>query len=85
MSAEIDITALATEIAERVGKPSPPLMDAEQAAEFLCVPVSWVRKEARAKRIPVVELGRYTRFDPDDLAAWRNSRRAGPRANGKRP
>ena len=84
MSAEIDTTALAEQVATLIGKPTPPLMDAEEAATFLSVPVSWVRKEARAKRLPVVELGRYTRFDPDELAAWRDSRRAGPRVNGKR-
>jgi excisionase family DNA binding protein len=70
---------IADQLAELVGKPTPPLMTAEQAAEFLCVPVTWVRAEARAGRIPAVRLGRYTRFDPDELTAWRRARQVGPR------
>jgi excisionase family DNA binding protein len=55
-----------------------PLIDANGAAELLSVPRSWVLSEARAARIPHVRLGRYVRFDPDELAAWWQTRARGP-------
>jgi len=55
------------------------LLNAEQAAELLNVPVSWVRAEARAGRIPCVRLGRYVRFEADELRLWWATRRQGPR------
>jgi excisionase family DNA binding protein len=55
-----------------------PLMDARQAGRLLNVPPSWVLAEARADRIPHIRLGRYVRFDADELAVWWRSRRRGP-------
>lgn len=54
------------------------LLTAEQAGELLGVPASWVLAEARADRIPHVRLGRYVRFDADELALWWRSRAQGP-------
>ena len=54
-----------------------PLLDADGAAELLNVPKSWVLTEARADRIPHVRLGRYVRFDADDLREWAQERRRG--------
>lgn len=54
------------------------LVEAERAAELLAVPKTWVLAEARADRIPHVRLGRYVRFDPDELVAWWRARRRGP-------
>ncbi len=54
------------------------LIDAKAAAELLGVPPSWVLAQARANRIPHVRLGRYVRFEPDELAAWWAKRRRGP-------
>lgn len=60
------------------------LIDASAAAELLSVPVSWVRAEARADRIPHVRLGRYVRFDPAELFEWaHNGRHRGPRGGGR--
>lgn len=55
------------------------LLDAEGAAALLNVPASWVLAEARASRIPHVRLGRYVRFDRDELQAWAGARGRGPR------
>ncbi len=56
-----------------------PLLTAGQAAELLNVPVSFVRAEARANRVPHVRLGaRYVRFEADALEAWWANRRRGP-------
>lgn len=60
------------------------LIDAQAAAELLGVPKSWVLAEARADRIPHVRLGRYVRFEPDELRAWWAKRRRGPVAAGQR-
>jgi excisionase family DNA binding protein len=61
--------------------PSSALMNAQQAGELLNVPASWVMAEARADRIPHVRLGRYVRFDPDELVVWWQSRARGPWRN----
>ncbi len=46
------------------------LVDAAVIAERLGVPVSWVRESARSGAIPCVRLGRYVRFDLDDVDRW---------------
>jgi excisionase family DNA binding protein len=47
-----------------------PLLTAAEAAELLAVPPSWLLAQARAGQVPHVRLGRYVRFDRDQLAAW---------------
>jgi excisionase family DNA binding protein len=61
------------------------LMRAEEAAEQLGVPKSWVLAEARADRIPHVRLGKYVRFDPRELEVWWRSRARGPRRRDVAP
>jgi len=46
------------------------LLTADQVAERLGVPKSWVYARARAGRIPTVRLGRYYRFRPAALEDW---------------
>jgi excisionase family DNA binding protein len=46
------------------------LLTAEQVAEMLSVPVSWVRESTRSGVIPHIKLGRYTRFELADVEAW---------------
>lgn len=46
------------------------LLDAKEIAARLGVPESWVRESARSGAIPHVRLGRYVRFDLDDVEAW---------------
>lgn len=71
---------LAAELAALIGQQvTPPLLDAGQAAAILNVPQSWVAAEARAGRIPHVRLGRYVRFNRDELIAWCEGRAVGPR------
>jgi len=55
-----------------------PLLTAEEAAELLNVSKWWVRKEARANRIPHVPLGRNVRFDAEALEDWWRARLQGP-------
>ncbi|OJU83504.1 MAG: hypothetical protein BGO11_13360 [Solirubrobacterales bacterium 70-9] len=57
-----------------------PLLDAEGAAELLAVPKTWILAEARAGRIPHRRLGRYVRFDTEELLEWVDgNRHFGPR------
>jgi excisionase family DNA binding protein len=46
------------------------LVDAAAVAELLGVPTSWVREQVRAGAIPHVRLGRYVRFDLEDVHRW---------------
>jgi excisionase family DNA binding protein len=58
------------------------LLDAKQAGELLAVPPTWLLAEARRNRIPHVRLGRYVRFDPEELEAWWRARMRGPLRTG---
>ena len=49
------------------------------AARYLNVPVSWVYEHVRPgteDRLPAVKLGKYLRFDPRDLRAYIDAKRA---------
>jgi excisionase family DNA binding protein len=46
------------------------LLTANEVAEWLAVPVSWVRESTRSGAMPHVELGRYKRYREDDVARW---------------
>ena len=60
-----------------------PLIDAAAAARLLGVPKTWIRTAARADRIPNIKIGRYRRFDRDELLAWAHARQRGPVASGR--
>lgn len=46
------------------------LLTADEVAELLAVPVSWVRESTRSGAMPHVELGRYRRYRRDQVEAW---------------
>jgi len=46
------------------------LLTADEVAERLGVTKGWVWAQARAGRIPQVQLGRYRRFREDALDEW---------------
>jgi hypothetical protein len=72
------VTALAAAII--AGTPTPgALLDAEEAGRLLNVKASWLLSEARHDRVPWVPVGRYVRFNADDLLAWAAGRSRGPR------
>jgi len=54
------------------------LLTAEEVADMLGVPKTWVYAETRAGRMPHVALGRYRRYHRDALAAWVAERERGP-------
>lgn len=58
--------------------PGSRLLKADDVGQMLGVKPSWVYAQARAKRIPHVRLGRYTRFNQASIAAWAAEREEGP-------
>lgn len=58
----------------------PALLDASQAGVLFNVPASWLLAQARENRVPHCRLGRYVRFDRDELLAWaKTDQHFGPR------
>lgn len=53
------------------------LLTADEVASRLKVRSSWVKKAARANRIPHVMVGRYVRFSWPDIEAWIESQKQG--------
>jgi excisionase family DNA binding protein len=49
------------------------LVDAAAIAERLSVPKSWILESARSGAMPCVRLGRYVRFDEEDVDRWLES------------
>lgn len=54
----------------------------QEAAELLRVPVSWLYERTRTNSVPHVKLGKYLRFDRDELAAWVDGLRRDGRGPG---
>jgi len=46
------------------------LLIAEEVAELLAVPASWVRQATRTGALPHVRLGRYVRYQRATVFAW---------------
>jgi hypothetical protein len=46
------------------------LREARGVADWLGVPVSWVRESTRSGAMPCVELSRYRRYVRADVAEW---------------
>ena len=62
------------------------LLDAREVAEWLGVPVSWVRESTRSGAMPCMRLGRYVRFELAAVEAWlKECRRPGPAILLRRP
>jgi excisionase family DNA binding protein len=55
-----------------------PLLTAEQVAEKLGVPKSWVYEQSRRGVIPTVTLGRYRRFRAQAIEEWIEEQEEGP-------
>jgi excisionase family DNA binding protein len=54
-----------------------PLVDADQLATTLGVPVTWIETAARQGRIPSLEFGRWRRFRRSEVEAAVRSAREG--------
>jgi excisionase family DNA binding protein len=49
------------------------LPDAQEVAEWLNVPIAWVRESTRSGALPCVELGRYRRYERAAIEEWLKS------------
>ena len=59
------------------------LMTVQQVAELLQVPVSWVYGRLRIRsleKLPGYRLGKYWRFDKQEVLAWLAQQREGRKA-----
>lgn len=46
------------------------LLTADEVAQLLGVPRTWVYEQSRAGRIPTVRLGRYRRYRQEAIERW---------------
>lgn len=46
------------------------LVDVQEMARILQVPVSWIYRKTRFNEIPCVRVGKYVRFDPEKVLAY---------------
>jgi excisionase family DNA binding protein len=59
-----------------------PLLNVQEVAQLLQVPVSWVYERVRRRsleRLPAYRLGKYWRFREADIRAWIERQRMGAR------
>jgi len=54
------------------------LLTAQEVAELLAVPLSWVREATRTERLPYIALGRYRRYHREAIEAWLAQHQGGP-------
>lgn len=54
------------------------LLTADDVADRLQVPTSWVYRAAREGDLPSVRCGRYRRFDEGDVDRWIARRKGSP-------
>jgi excisionase family DNA binding protein len=57
------------------------LLTVEGLARFLSVEISFVRRLVVERRMPYFRLGRYVRFDPDEVARWIEGQKVGAEAD----
>lgn len=54
---------------------APVLLDINQLAERLGVTERFVRRLVEERRIPFLKIGKYVRFDPQDVDDWIDEQR----------
>jgi excisionase family DNA binding protein len=62
-----------------------PLLTIEEAAGLLRVKVTWLYERTRTNEVPHVKLGKYLRFDQDELLAWTRQFKRDGRGRGVLP
>jgi excisionase family DNA binding protein len=58
------------------------LLKPEEAAERLNVSLRFIRRLCHERRLPYTKVGKFVRFDANELEAWITAQRVEP-ANGK--
>jgi len=57
-----------------------PMLKPEEAAERLNVSLRFIRRLCHERRVPYTRVGKFVRFDVDELEAWIATQRVVPRA-----
>ena len=57
-----------------------PMLKPEEAAERLNVSLRFIRRLCYERRVPYTRIGKFVRFDVDELEAWIATQRVVPRA-----
>jgi excisionase family DNA binding protein len=66
----------------RNGSPSVqgrPMLKPEEVAERLSVSLRFIRRLCHERRVPYTKVGKFVRFDADELEAWIVTHRVVPR------
>jgi excisionase family DNA binding protein len=50
----------------------------KEIADLLGLPKSWIYDRVRTERIPFYKIGKYVKFDPQEVKVWLKSQRKGP-------
>lgn len=69
-------TRVASEPPSRNGRRTE-LIGVESLAAWLGVEVVFVRRLVAERRIPFVKIGKFVRFDPDEISVWIDGQRVG--------
>jgi excisionase family DNA binding protein len=64
--------------ARRSVQPQAPLLGVNEVASWLGVEVGFIRRLIAERRIPFVKIGKYVRFDSEEIAAWIDRQRVHP-------
>ncbi len=64
--------------ARRSARPQAPLLGVDEMASWLGVEVGFIRRLIAERRIPFVKIGKYVRFDPEEVALWIDGQRVDP-------
>jgi len=56
-----------------------PMLTPQEAAERLNVTLRFIRRLCHERRVPYTKVGKFVRFDPDELEAWILAKRVMPR------
>ncbi len=57
----------------------------DEAAALIRVPKSWLYERTRTNTVPHVKLGKYLRFDRQELVTWTRQFRRDGRGRGPQP
>lgn len=60
------------------------LLDTEAVAAALCVTPRHIQSLVSERRIPHVKVGRFVRFDPDELKSWLEGHKVPAEPSGPR-
>jgi excisionase family DNA binding protein len=55
------------------------MLKPEEVAERLNVSLRFIRRLCHERRVPYTKVGKFVRFDADELEAWITTQRVGPR------